>query len=170
MFFCSSIEESSTCISLTKSTRVLEKKKNSTLVLNTKEICVNQAFTNSYIDTSAHERGRHSTNKTAIMWIASSSKNRNKHGGPNKLEICQIRLNSCCISNLDDIIHVRSPAGAKISWYFHRSYGLMAGDADPPFFVVVFFFNRFFVISGTFGSFWDLADHYNYMRFYWMDD
>ena len=27
----------------------------------------------------------------------------------------------------------------------------------------------FFVISGTFGSFWDIADHYNYMRFFeWM--
>ena len=27
-------------------------------------------------------------------------------------------------------IHARSPAGGKILWYFHRSYGLMAWDAD----------------------------------------
>ena len=60
------------------------------------------------------------------------------------------------------IIYVRSPAGGKISWYFHRSYGLTAGDADPPFFEKIYFF----AISGTFGSFWDVADHYNYMRFY----
>ena len=35
------------------------------------------------------------------------------------------------------------------------------GDADP----VLFFLNCFFVISGTFDSFWDIADHYNYMHF-----
>ena len=58
-------------------------------------------------------------------------------------------------------IYVRSPAGGKISWYFRRSYGLTAGDADPLF---------FFLNFDTLSSFWDVADHYNYMRFYWMDD
>ena len=42
-------------------------------------------------------------------------------------------------------IHVRSSAGGEISWYFRRSYGLTARDADPPFFLK----NRFF-----FCNFW----------------
>ena len=53
-----------------------------------------------------------------------------------------------------------SPPGEKSHGI---SADLTAGDADPPFFKKI---NFFFVISGTFGSFWDVADHYNYMRFY----
>ena len=49
-------------------------------------------------------------------------------------------------------IHARSPGGGKISWYFHRSYGLREGM------LISRILNKsIFLISGTFGSFWDVA-------------
>ena len=58
------------------------------------------------------------------------------------------------ISTSNKDIHARSPAEGKISWYFRQSYGLMMGDADLTIFEKK---KTFFLISGTFGSFWDVA-------------
>ena len=49
--------------------------------------------------------------------------------------------------------HDRSLAGGKITWYFRRSYGLRAGDADLTVFEKIIFF----FISVTFCSFWEFA-------------
>ena len=72
------------------------------------------------------------------------------------LVILNSKFNEYLISYMPD-----PPLGKKISWYFHRSYGLTAGDAD---FTVFENEKHFFLISGTFGSFWDVVTE---NRFYW---
>ena len=49
------------------------------------------------------------------------------------------------------------PPGEKSHGIYADLMVLRRGMLIPRFFL-----NRFFVISGTFGTFWDIADHYNY--------